>query len=181
METAEKIVQRGGSVDLAVMLDTVMPRRGSWLDRQLWRKRIIRKKGRAGFSYVAQDLWRRTRVRLGRIRHTPRWYVREITNRPLSAELAGKRLTHVSLEAERGFEPGRYGVRVLYFRATGEDLPLPEGRDEPWRALIEDLDVVDSAGTHWGEGSMLDEPHLTHLCAELNRRLGTLDGIGDTS
>lgn len=181
VETAEKIVQRGGSVDLAVMLDTVMPRRGSWLDRQLWRKRIIRKKGRAGFSYVAQDLWRRTRVRLGRIRHTPRWYVREITNRPLSAELAGKRLTHVSLEAERGFEPGRYGVRVLYFRATGEDLPLPEGRDEPWRALIEDLDVVDSAGTHWGEGSMLDEPHLTHLCAELNRRLGTLDGIGDTS
>ena len=180
VETANNIIERGGAIDLAVMLDTVMPRQDSWLARQRRREQIIRSRGTSGLAYVGRDLWKRARVRLGRLRHTPRWWAREVANRPLSADLAGKRLTHVSLEAERRFEPKPYRGSVLYFRATGEDLPLDEHRDAPWRRYVGDFDVVDSAGTHWGEGSMLDEPHLADLCNELNRRLALFDGIGGT-
>ena len=178
IETAEKLIERGENVDLAVMLDTVLRRRRSWFARQIRRREIIRSGGPSGLAFVAQGLWKDTRVRLGRIRHTPRWYVREVTGRPLSAELAGRRLTHVSLEAERRFAPAPYRAPVLYIRAEGEALPLDERRDDPWRQFVERLDVVDSDGKHWGEDSLLDEPHLADVCHELNKRLAALDGIG---
>ncbi len=180
VETAEQLIARGERVDLAVMLDTVLPSRRSWLDRQRRRREIIRRNGASGLVFVARGLWKDTRVRLGRIRHTPRWYVREVTGRQLSAELAGRRLTHVSLEAERRFAPAPYRASVLYFRAVGEALPLDERRDDPWQQYVENLDVVDSDGKHWGEDSMLDEPHLEHVCSELNARLAAFDGIGET-
>ncbi|MGB5655805.1 MAG: amino acid adenylation domain-containing protein [Acidimicrobiia bacterium] len=180
VETANSIIERGGEIDLAVMLDTVMPHQESWLERQQRRERIIRSRGTSGLGYVSLDLWKRARVRLGKLRHAPRWRIREMAGQPLSAELAGKRLTHASLEAERRFAPRPYRGMVLYFRATGEDLPLDEHRDAPWRRYVEDLDVVDSAGTHWGEGSMLDEPHLADLCNELNNRFASSDEVGRT-
>lgn len=178
VETAERLIERGESVDLAVMLDTVLPLRQSWLARQRRRQQIIQTNGPSGLAFVARGVWRSARIGLGRIRHTPRWYVREVTNRPLSAELAGKRLTHVSLEADRRFEPTLYRSAVLYFRAVGAELPLDERRDDPWHRYVENLDVMDSPGTHWGEGSMLDEPHLADVCSELNRRFADFDGIG---
>ena len=180
VETAERLIERGESVDLAVMLDTVLPRRRSWLARQRRRQKIIWSGGRSGLVFVARSLWKGARVRLGRIRHTPRWLLREVRNQPLSAELAGRRLTHASLEAEAEFEPASYHSAVLYFRAVGEELPLDERRDDLWHRYVDNLDVVDSPGTHWGEGSMLDEPHLAEVCNELNRRFDAFDRIGGT-
>jgi amino acid adenylation domain-containing protein len=179
LETAASLTDRGGEVELVVLLDTVLPAEVSWSERQARRIEAVRMDGSSGVRTVARDLWTSTRIRLGRMRHAPRWGVREIAGRPLPSALAGKRMTHVSLAAEHTFHPRVYEGDVLYFRAS-DDETRHERRDVPWHAYLTSLEVVDSEGGHWGEGSMLDEPHLTDLCRELNARLARLDLDGGT-
>ncbi|NNC92433.1 MAG: amino acid adenylation domain-containing protein, partial [Acidimicrobiia bacterium] len=107
-EMARILEEAGYDVGLVALLDTFYPV-GPGLPTRLSRDLAMVRAGKwPGIRTVADSWWSSIRSVVGRARHGPRWKRALSQGLPLSPGLAGKRITHIGLKAERFSLSGRY-------------------------------------------------------------------------
>ncbi|NNC91073.1 MAG: hypothetical protein HKN80_01135 [Acidimicrobiia bacterium] len=89
--------------------------------------------------------------------------------------MAGKRITHIGLKAQRFSLSGRYGGTLTFIRALGDGTRFHDSIPR-WQAVAGDLIVRESPGHHTGDGNMVSEPHVGVLATILADELRSLEG-----
>jgi thioesterase domain-containing protein len=169
VETARRLEALGREVSFVGLIDTSYPVAPAIFSKSGRVVRALARRDRLAFAGTVRSLWRDIRVELGRIRHGSKWirYVRRGERIP--AELAGKRITHANMRAMRRHVPRPYAGRVVYFEAVSGTRRRPAHR--PWMASVAELEAVSVPGEHHGDDSVMSEPHVAVLAAEVSQRL----------
>ena len=133
--------------------------------------KTVRGGGQVGVRTVFAWWWATFRAALGKLRHAPKWLYRSARGITLTPELAGKRINHIALKAQRAYQPGPFGGTITYLRATGDEGRRYQPSQDLWRGVARDVVVRTAPGRHTGEGSMVLEPHASETARILAEEL----------
>lgn len=170
-ETACILERQGRSVGLLAMLDTLYPLGKGIGDRVNRQVDTVRGGGLLGVRTLLAWWWATIRGTAGKLRHGPKWRYLSAKRRPLPPELAGKRINHIALKAQRAYEPGRYGGTITYLRATGDEGHRYQNSHVLWASVAADVVVREAPGQHTGDRSMVLEPHAMEAARILAEEL----------
>lgn len=177
-ETARVLERRGRSLGMVAMLDTLYPLGKKFGERAQRQANTVQEGGFVGIRTVLAWWWATIRGTAGRFRHGPKWRYLSFKGRSLPLELAGKRINHIALRAQRGYEPGPYGGAVTYLRAAGDEGRRYQHSQDLWRSVAADVVVREAPGRHTGEHSMVIEPHaaeVARILAEELKRVSAME------
>lgn len=177
LETARMLERRGRSLGLVAMLDTLYPLGKNLGDRVRRQVNTVQEGGFLGVRTLLAWWWATIRGTAGKARHGPKWRYLSSKGRSLPLELAGKRINHIALKAQRAYEPGRYGGTITYLRATGDEGRRYQHSHDLWSSVAADVIVREAPGRHTGEQSMVLEPHAAETARILAEELGRVTGM----
>jgi thioesterase domain-containing protein len=176
---ARRLEAAGHEVGVVTMLDTSFTSRVNVRDRVAREAKNLGTGRIEGARAVSLRTYRSTRKVLGKVRHGPRWTYYRLRGKPIPPGLAGKRLNHAAMAANRAYEPGAFGGTLTFIRATGDEDNHPT-RDENsslgarvrrWTEVAGRVEVRDAPGTHTGENSLVSEPNVAVVASLIEQAL----------
>ncbi len=159
-ETARVLTAMGRRVGLLAMLDTLYPLGSSLPERAVRQARTLRAGGWVGVRTVTYWWWYTLRSLAGRLRHGAKWRYLLSRDRPLPPVLAGKRINHIAMHAQRVYKPRHYPGVITYLLASGDEGYRVQDSARLWEAVADQVVVRSVPGRHFGDDSMVSEPHV---------------------
>ncbi len=165
-EMARQLTEAGSPPELIVMVDTVYP--GNHLVF-VDRGRFVRMASERRWRELAHDLRGVADRRVRTLRRIVGFRRAQRDDRAaLSRELAEDWIFRRAGRLATAYQPRPYAGRVLFFRASKSD---PAFTTDVWSATVPRLEVVEIAGTHDKDESIVDEPRVAELVARLEATL----------
>ena len=171
-ETARVLTAMGRRVGLLAMLDTLYPLGRSLPERIARQVRTVRTGRWVGVRTVTYWWWYTLRSFAGRLRHGSRWRYLLSRGRRLPPLLAGKRINHIAMHAQRVYEPRHYPGVVTYLLASGDEGYRVQDSARLWESVADQVVVRSVPGRHFGDDSMVTEPHVAVTAGVLAAELG---------
>ena len=174
-ETAWALEAMGRRVGLVALLDTLYPLGVTLRERIARQINTVREGGWRGVRTVGLWYWATLRGLGGKARHGPKWNYRLARGQTLPPVLAGKRINHIALRAQRVYQPRPYGGTITYLRAIGDQDRRVQNSARLWATVATNVEVRDAPGHHTGEESMVTEPHAQTVARIIGDALEALD------
>ncbi len=173
-ETARALDAMGRTVGLVALLDTLYPIGDSARDRISRQVEVVRRGRWRGLRTVGFWYWSTLRGMAGRLRHGPKWAYLLSKGRSLPPVLAGKRINHIALRAQREYRPQRFPGTVTYIRAAGDEERRIQSSAEMWESVAGAVVVRDALGRHTGPDSMVVDPNAKTVAEIIVDELQTI-------